>query len=212
MIDAGVEERRDQAECEGHAILVSRLAGLKFGVETAERLSKVMEEIDDLEGIARIGDRIIECETGAELLARVVQQVLDRHPEAEYTMLWEAVRVWVMGGAESCRIGEEALEEAKSPRRPGTTYPGIEKIKERIYREGFLRGRAEGRRATELAMIVSRQARIRFGADTAERLAQLMVEIVDPERITRIGERVIESETAGELLERARDLARAQDD
>ena len=212
MIDAGVEERRDRAECEGRAMLVSRLARLKFGVETAERLSKVMKEIADPEGIARIGDRIIECETGAELLARVVQQVLDRHPEAEYTMLWEAFRVWVMGGAESCRIGEEALEEAKSPKGPGMPYAGIEQIKERIYREGFLRGRAEGRRATELALFVSRQARIRFGADTAERLAQLMDEIVDPERITRIGERVIECETDGELLERARDLARARDD
>lgn len=54
-------------------------------------------------------------------------------------------------------------------------------------------------------MIVSRQARIRFGAETAERLAQLMDETVDPERITRIGERVIECETAVELLARARD-------
>ena len=31
---------------------------------------KLLEGITDPEQIARIGDRIIECETGAELLAR----------------------------------------------------------------------------------------------------------------------------------------------
>ena len=52
---------------------------------------------------------------------------------------------------------------------------------------------------------MSRQARIRFGAKTAERLSQLMYEIVDPEQITRIGDGIIECETGAELLERARD-------
>ena len=48
----------------------SGVTGLKFGSETAERLMKLLEGITDPEQIARIGDRIIECETGAELLAR----------------------------------------------------------------------------------------------------------------------------------------------
>lgn len=52
------------------ATLVCRLARLKFGVETEQRLSKLLEGITDPERIARIGDRIIECETGAELLSR----------------------------------------------------------------------------------------------------------------------------------------------
>ena len=70
MIYAGVEQLKERAHREGRATLVCRLASLKFGGETAERLSKLIEEIADSEGIARIGERIIECETGAELLAR----------------------------------------------------------------------------------------------------------------------------------------------
>ena len=45
-------------------------ARLKFGAETAEHLSRLPKGITDAERIARIGDRIIECETGAELLAQ----------------------------------------------------------------------------------------------------------------------------------------------
>ena len=77
MIYAGVDELKERAHreglgrgrAEGRATLC-RLAGLKFGSETAERLMKLLEGITDPEQIARIGDRIIECETGAELLAR----------------------------------------------------------------------------------------------------------------------------------------------
>ena len=76
-------------------------------------------------------------QAGAELLARVVQQVLDRHPEAEHTMLWEALRYWVLGGAESGAIVEEVLEEAKSPKGAGMPYAGVEELKERAYREGL---------------------------------------------------------------------------
>lgn len=50
--------------------LVCRQARLKFGTDTAERLSEMLEGVSDPERIARIGDRIILCETGAELLAR----------------------------------------------------------------------------------------------------------------------------------------------
>ena len=81
MIYAGVEELKERAHreglgkgraegrAEGRAI-VCRLARLKFGAGTAERLARLLEEISDPERIARIGDRIIECETGEELLAR----------------------------------------------------------------------------------------------------------------------------------------------
>ena len=46
------------------------------------------------------------------------QQVLDRHPEAEHTMLWEALRYWVLGGAESGAIVEEVWK-TKSPKGAG---------------------------------------------------------------------------------------------
>ncbi len=50
--------------------MVCRQARLKFGTETAEELFELLKGITNPERIARIGDRIIECETGAELLSR----------------------------------------------------------------------------------------------------------------------------------------------
>ena len=85
MIYAGVEEQKEQAlregvgrgrregRAEGRATLVCRLAKLKFGARTAERLSRLLDDITDPEAIARVGDQIIECETGEELLARAGQ-------------------------------------------------------------------------------------------------------------------------------------------
>lgn len=70
MIYAGVEEQKERARAEGSAAIVCRQAGLKFGGKVAERLSELMEGLSDPERIARIGDRIFECETGAEFLAR----------------------------------------------------------------------------------------------------------------------------------------------
>ena len=70
MIYAGVEEQKERAHREGRATLIRRQARLKFGVSTATRLARLLDDISDPEAIARIGDRIIQCETGEELLAR----------------------------------------------------------------------------------------------------------------------------------------------
>ena len=82
MIYAGVEEQKERAHpeglgrgrregrAEGRATLLCRLASQKFGARTAERLVRLLDDITDPEAIARIGDRIIQCDTGEELLAR----------------------------------------------------------------------------------------------------------------------------------------------
>lgn len=79
-------------------------------------------------------------------------------------------------------------------------YHAIEEQKERVHREGLGRGRVEGR-----ATMACRLARLKFGPETAEHLSQLLEEITEPERIARIGDRIIECETGPELLARARD-------
>ena len=79
-------------------------------------------------------------------------------------------------------------------------YAGVEELKERAHREGLGRGRAEGR-----ATLVCRQARLKFGAETAEGLSKFLKGITDPERIARIGDRIIECETGAELLAHARE-------
>ena len=70
----GVVEGRAQGvvegRAEGRASLVCRQARLRFGAQTADRLTKLLQGATDLECIDRIGDLVIECETGAELLER----------------------------------------------------------------------------------------------------------------------------------------------
>lgn len=81
-------------------------------------------------------------------------------------------------------------------------YAGVEELKERAHREGLGQGRDQGRTEGRATM-VCRQARLKFGAKTAERLAKLLEEVSDPERIARIGDRIIECATGEELLARA---------
>lgn len=66
--------RRDgfgQGRAEGQATLVCRQARRKFGGATADQLSRLLEDISDPETIARVGDWILDCDDGSELLARV---------------------------------------------------------------------------------------------------------------------------------------------
>ena len=50
--------------------LLCRLAARKFDAETAERLSGLLDRLTDPERLAEVGDWIIECGTGADLLDR----------------------------------------------------------------------------------------------------------------------------------------------
>lgn len=110
---------------------------------------------------------------------------LARHPLSE----------WVLGAAESWGIAEEMLQQVISLKEAGMIYAGVEELKDRAHREG----RGEGR-----ASLVCRQARLKFDAGTAEQLAELLKGVSDPERIARIGDRIILADTAAELLESAR--------
>ena len=83
-------------------------------------------------------------------------------------------------------------------------YAGVEELKERAAGQGRAEGRRQGR-AEGRATLVCRQARLKFGAETAEGLAKLLKAITDPERIARIGDRIIECETGAELLAHARE-------
>ena len=114
----------------------------------------------------------------------------------EHERLREAFREWVLGAAESWGIGEETLEQVKSLKEAEMIYAGVEELKERAVGQG----RAEGR-----ATMVCRLARLKFGAETAEELSKLLKGITDPERIARIGDRIIECDTGAELLAHARD-------
>ena len=85
MIYAGIEELKEQyreeaerarteGRAEGGSSVVRRQTRLKFGVGTEEELSRLVKGIADPKSIARIGDLVIECETGAELLERAGEE------------------------------------------------------------------------------------------------------------------------------------------
>ena len=77
-IDEGRKEGRkegiEQVRAEERALLC-RLAARKFDTETAERLSGLLDRLTDPDRLAEVGEWIIECGTGADLLDRVERVV-----------------------------------------------------------------------------------------------------------------------------------------
>ena len=76
--EQGLEQGREQGLERGRAeerALLHRLAARKFDAETAERLSGLLERLTDPERLAEVGDSIIECGTGADLLERAARLV-----------------------------------------------------------------------------------------------------------------------------------------
>ena len=73
-VRAWQEAERAEGRAEGveqERALLRRLTERKFGVETAERLSALLAGIGDPARLADIGDWIIDCASGDELIARV---------------------------------------------------------------------------------------------------------------------------------------------
>ena len=50
---------------------MGRLATRKFGAQSAKKLSRVLDDIADLERLADVADAIIDCGSDAELFARM---------------------------------------------------------------------------------------------------------------------------------------------
>ena len=72
--------------------------------------------------------------------------------------------------------------------------------------QGILEGVAQG--LDRERGLLQRQARARFGAETAERLFALLAQEDDPKRLEAIGEAIVRCETAEDLLRRAAPNAR----
>ena len=76
--------------------------------------------------------------------------------------------------------------------------------REQGVREGLEQGREQGiaqGRAEERALLC-RLAATRFGADTAERLSEVLAGIGDPEHLAEVGEWLVRCDTGGEFLTR----------
>ena len=70
-LERGLEQGLERGRSEGRA-LVGRLATRKFGAATAEQLSLVLRDNADPDRLAEVADAIIDCDSDAELLGRVL--------------------------------------------------------------------------------------------------------------------------------------------
>jgi len=50
--------------------LLRRLAARRFGASTAARLAPLLADVEDTEELERVGDWIVDCTDGEELIAR----------------------------------------------------------------------------------------------------------------------------------------------
>ena len=73
MLDDKVIDWTVQWRAEGQTALMRHQAARKFGAETAERLAGRLEEITDPERAVEVGEWLLECDSGEELLARVAR-------------------------------------------------------------------------------------------------------------------------------------------
>ena len=69
-VEQGREEGREEGLQQERALLC-RQAGRKFDAAAAERLAGLIAEVADSDRLAEVGDCIIECETAADLFARL---------------------------------------------------------------------------------------------------------------------------------------------
>ena len=50
--------------------LLLRLAARRFSADTAEALGRLLEGVDDADRLAEVGEMIVDCRTGGDLLDR----------------------------------------------------------------------------------------------------------------------------------------------
>ena len=66
----GHAEGRAEGRAQGERALLVRLAARRFGAGTAQRLSALLLRIEDPDRLADVGEWIVDCASGDELLAR----------------------------------------------------------------------------------------------------------------------------------------------
>ena len=77
-------------------------------------------------------------------------------------------------------------------------------------KQGLDQGRAEGldQGRAEARGLLRRQAARKFDDDTARRLAAVLADVADPERLAEVGDWIIECGTAAELFARLAETRR----
>ena len=67
----GVDEGREEGLERGQVLVLRKQAARKFGPETAEELSRVLDRLKERDRIEEVANAVLDCDTGDEFLARV---------------------------------------------------------------------------------------------------------------------------------------------
>ena len=70
-VEQGREQGLQQGVQQGQRALLCHQVAQKFGDSAAKRLGAALERVANLDRLAQVGRWIIECETAAELFARL---------------------------------------------------------------------------------------------------------------------------------------------
>ena len=127
----------------------------------------------------------------------VVARLLKAEGERE---LAESFGMWVEGVLEP-RLGVRLPSFAELMEEPPMLAETLDEWAEENFRQGRMEGMAEGMER-ERALLL-RQVRRRFGADVSEALSGLIKGMEDPDRLTEVGDWVVDCATGRELLNRA---------
>lgn len=145
----------------------------------------------------------LEASTSPAEAAAATDSLIDLLAQHDDQALTEAFSAWV--------------EVLLRPGTPSSTTPDpLTRLKEvrtmlaeRVQewtREWVQQGRAEGREQGHDAerSLLQRQATRKFDTKTGDQLATTIAEVSDPERLSEVGESIIDCSTGSELLERVR--------
>ena len=186
-----LDERRLGDEDLPERNLVSAIVRLEGSRSTAEVLRTLEVLAQWLRGS---GEVELQRALGAWIWSVVMPRQVDAQALSEGPDL-----AHVQGFEEVPTMLAERMQEWYEEKRREGLRAGLE--------EGRQAGRKEGR-AQERQRLLSRLAARKFDAATAERLSELLHDLTAPEQFEDVGDWIIESDTAAELIERTERLVR----
>ncbi len=142
---------------------------------------------------------IMEREPTPENLRRILRVLIRRFRGPEFVELKQALYSWVAGAAEAWQIPEADLRRMMSFTEDEEMYERAKELRDQVHRDGVRQGRVR-----ERAHVVRRLATRKFGADTAERLTQILEDMADADRIDEVVDAIIDCDSGAELFARVR--------
>ena len=144
-----------------------------------------------------------ELDPTPENLRRVLRGLIRRFRGPEFAELQQALYSWVAGAAEAWQIPEADLARMMSFTEDEEMYERAKELRDQVHRDGVRQGLEQGR-IRERALVVRRFATRKFGAETAERLTEILEDMADADRIDEVVDAILDCDSGAELFARVR--------